>query len=390
MKKILYAISAMALLLCACSKDDKDPAPIDKVTEEEYWPSKIYEETGCNPTNVEDIKTYKLYKDTDNTKYLYGSKYKDGEESFWFAQYNSSGEQQWEIVHKDNQFASHAYGPVQIGNGNIVVNNVTEKDAFTICGASPVIIDKEGKANYINVFNGYYYTDVYTFEKFFFCDINDFELNKTSSKEWCTQISNEGKILNQGENLNIPNGEFAWLGDNYFIEASNEKIVRKGVLLDADSTWAFIPKNTHGKLENPQIIIENDSVVINYNLLQEGNDVIKSYKLSCATGFVSETGDIEEFINANVNGSIVSIDGFVTGDVIAAFYNNNSSKIVEVTEFTMYETGTNKVVYQQKDCGFVEYKKPLQYELKFSMVYKPLFVWKYTSSGKSYEASYQM
>lgn len=385
MKKILYAISMMALSLCACSEDEKDPAPMDNITSEEQ----IYNHTGCKPTDVEDIKTYKLYKDTDNTKYLYGSKYKDGEESFWFAQYNSSGEQQWEIVHKDNQFASHAYGPVQIGNGNIVVNNVTKKDEYTVCGSSPVIIDKEGKANYINVFNGYYYIDVYAFDKFFFCDINDSELNKTSAKEWCTQISNEGKILNQGENLNIPNGEFAWLGNDYFIEASNEKIVRKGVLLDADSTWTFIPKQTNGKLENPQIIMEDDSVVVNYNLFEEGNNVIKSYKLSCATGFISGTSDIEELINTTVNGSIISVDGYTTGDVIAAFY-SNSDKTVEVTEFTMYDTRTDKVVYQQKDCGFVEYKKPLQYELKFSMVYKPLFVWKYTSSGKSYEVSYQM
>lgn len=98
---------------------------------------------------------------------------------------------------------------------------------------------------------------------------------------------------------------------------------------------------------------------------------------------------LEELITANVYGSSTSINGYTTGDVIAAFY-NNSDKTVEVTEFTMYDTRTDKVVYQQKDCGFVEYKKPLQYELKFSMVYKPLFIWKYTSSGKSYEVSYQM
>ena len=112
-----------------------------------------------------------------------------------------------------------------------------------------------------------------------------------------------------------------------------------------------------------------------------------SVKAECKVTVIERP--LEELITAGVYGSSTSINGYTTGDIVATFY-NNSDKTVEVTEFTMYDTGTNKVVYQQKDCGFVEYKKPLQYELRFSMVYKPLFVWKYTSSGKSYEVSYQM
>lgn len=379
----------MALLLCACSEDKKD-GPIDVLEPDYITEEEIYEETGCRPTNVKDIEMCKLYTDENSAKYLYGSKYKDGRESFWFAHYNSSGEQQWEIVHKDNQYASHAYGPVQIGNESIVVNNVTKEDGFHVRGASPVIIDKDGKANYINVFNGYYYTDVYVFDKFFFCDINDSELNKTSAKEWCIQIRNDGQILNQGENLNIPNGEFVWLGDDYFIEVNDEKIERKGVLLDADSVWTFVPKKIHGKIENAKIAMENDSIIVNYNILQDGKDIIKSYKISCATGLISEMADIEEFIYADVNGSIVSIDGFMTGNVIAALYNDSNNKIVEVTEFIMYDTRTNKVIFQQENCGIVEYKKPLQYALKFTGVYKPLFRWKYRCEGKSYTCEYRM
>lgn len=98
---------------------------------------------------------------------------------------------------------------------------------------------------------------------------------------------------------------------------------------------------------------------------------------------------IEDLIRASVYGSSTSINGYTTGDVTAAFY-NNSNKVVEVSEFTMYDTRTNKVVYQDKDCGFVEYKKPLLYNLEFSRIYKPLFVWKYTCDGKTYEATYQM
>lgn len=72
----------------------------------------IFNLTGCRPTEAKDIKIYKLYKDQYSTKYLYGSKYKDGVESFWFSKYNSCREQQWGIVHKDPYLASYAYGPI--------------------------------------------------------------------------------------------------------------------------------------------------------------------------------------------------------------------------------------------------------------------------------------
>lgn len=98
---------------------------------------------------------------------------------------------------------------------------------------------------------------------------------------------------------------------------------------------------------------------------------------------------IEEAIKANIYGSYTSFNGFVTGDITAAFY-NNSSKAVEVTDFTMYDTRTNKVIFQQENCGIVEHKKTLQYALKFTGVYKPLFRWKYRCEGKSYTCEYRM
>lgn len=98
---------------------------------------------------------------------------------------------------------------------------------------------------------------------------------------------------------------------------------------------------------------------------------------------------IEEAIKVNIYGSYTSFNGFVTGDITAAFY-NNSSKTVEVTDFTVYDTRTNKIIFQQENCGIVEYKKPLQYALKFTGVYKPLFRWKYRCEGKSYTCEYRM
>ena len=98
---------------------------------------------------------------------------------------------------------------------------------------------------------------------------------------------------------------------------------------------------------------------------------------------------IEEAIKVNIYGSYTSFNGFVTGDITAAFY-NNSGKTVEVTDFTVYDTRTNKIIFQQENCGLAEKEKPIRYNLKFSGVYKPLFLWHYHHSGKSYEATYQM
>ena len=98
---------------------------------------------------------------------------------------------------------------------------------------------------------------------------------------------------------------------------------------------------------------------------------------------------IEEAIKVNIYGSYTSFNGFVTGDITAVFY-NNSSKTVEVTDFTVYDTRTNKIIFQQENCGLAEKEKPIRYNLKFSGVYKPLFLWHYHHSGKSYTCEYRM
>lgn len=173
-----------------------------------------------------------------------------------------------------------------------------------------------------------------------------------------------------------------------------EKTVKEG------ESFVLTPVFTPENASNKKVIwtSSNQSIA---TVDQEGKVSTHSFG-ECLIKAISEDGGfeaickvivleptIEEAIKANIYGSYTSFNGFVTGDITAVFY-NNSSKAVEVTEFIMYDTRTNKVIYQQKDCGFVEYKKPLQYELKFSMVYKPLFIWKYTCGGKSYEATSQM
>lgn len=483
MKKILCAISVMVLLLCACSEDEKDKVPGDKVTEE-LSVEEVYEKTGCKPTNVKDIKTYKLYTDENGTKYLYGSKYKDGEESFWFAQYNSSGEQQWEIVHKDNQFSSEAYDPIKIGNGSIVVNNVTKKDAFTVCGSSPVIIDKDGKANYIHVFDDkYVYTDVAVYDDFFFTMISSEEIIRNPNAiNRAAQISNSGGILRlfpKGtEQMVLPKKDekFIWASDSTYTTISVNNVQQYYIIGSQNSpVWTFtsnLPKYKSCDMElavKDTVLIASyyleytngDKDTICYNISPNtGEEIVEAVKLEglsfietqttikkgntfvikpvftpenatnkkirwtssdesiatvdqngrvtanllgeCFITAIAEDGgfeaqckitvvepNIEDLIRVKIYGSHSSFNGFTTGDVTAVFYNDSDKKI-EVTSLSLYDTRTNKIVYQQINCGFVEQNKTLKYDLTFSGVYKPLFVWKYTCDGKTYEATYQL
>lgn len=173
-----------------------------------------------------------------------------------------------------------------------------------------------------------------------------------------------------------------------------EKTVKEG------DSFVLTPVFTPENASNKKVIwtSSNQSIA---TVDQEGKVSTHSFG-ECTIKAISEDGGfeaickvivleptIEESIKVNVYGSYTSFNGFVTGDITAAFY-NNSSKTVEVTDFTMYDTRTNKVIFQQENCGIVEYKKPLQYALKFTGVYKPLFRWKYRCEGKSYTCEYRM
>ena len=176
--------------------------------------------------------------------------------------------------------------------------------------------------------------------------------------------------------------------------AQTEKTVKEG------ESFVLTPVFTPEKASNKNVswTSSNQSIA---TVDQKGKVSTHSYG-ECTIKAISEDGGfeaickvtvleptIEEAIKVDVYGSYTSFNGFVTGDVTAAFY-NNSSKTIEVTEFTMYDTKTNKVISQQENCGFAEKEKPIRYNLKFSGVYKPLIRWKYRCEGKNYEAGYQM
>lgn len=173
-----------------------------------------------------------------------------------------------------------------------------------------------------------------------------------------------------------------------------EKTVKEG------ESFVLTPVFTPENASNKKVIwtSSNQSIA---TVDQEGKVSTHSFG-ECIIKAISEDGGfeaickvivleptIEEAIKVNIYGSYTSFNGFVTGDITAAFY-NNSSKTVEVTDFTVYDTRTNKIIFQQENCGLAEKEKPIRYNLKFSGVYKPLFLWHYHHSGKSYEAPYQM
>lgn len=478
MKKIFYVIFIIFFSV-SCGKDDKD-LPLNSLPEDSVTGDDWFNATGCRPSDASKIKQGQLYGDSRGCKYLYGSKYIEEVESFWFAKYDQSGNEIWEIIHKDNSFKSHSYNPVELKNGNIVIGNVLKETDFECVAASPVIVDKSGNANYLKVFdNKYIYSDVSVYDDFFFTTVSQKELylNKNATNR-AAQIDNEGKVMRLfpggTDQLHIPQKEdkYIWFSDSTYASMNLKSVINSSIfktlwernvniqscescemyLGETDTTiiasyflkyndgskdtivydlykdsgkevWRpvslqgiafsetekkikmgeyfmikpiFIPENaTNKKLiwksSNESIAkVDNEGLVksisfgeCNISAISEDGNFVASCKI------VVLEPEIEEAIKVSVYGSSTSTNGYTTGNVTAAFY-NNSSREVEVLEFVMYNTKTNKKVFYETNCGFVKYRNPLKYDLSFELVYKPLYVWRYKIDGKIYEIKYQL
>lgn len=469
----------LCLLLSGCG-EEIDESPVDNTEDTNTaMAEQIYDQTGCRPSDVSKIKQLRLFKDSNGNKYLYGSKDKDETESFWFAKYDSSGSEIWEIIHKDNSFKSHAYNPVELKNGNIVIANVVMESLTDPIIVSPVIVDKDGNTNYLKVFNdNYIYSDVDVYDDFFFTTVSrqEMELNKNAANR-AAQIDNEGKVIRLfpggTDQLHIPqkDDKYIWLSDSTYVSMNLKSVINSSIfgtlweravnipsheycemnLSKTDTTFvaSYLLKYTDGSkdtivynlykdsgeevlkpvplqgisfagtnkiLEMGEICMINPVFVpgnaTNKKLKWESSDesvaTVDSNGLVRAISFgecniyaTSEDGGfvasckitviepaIEDAIKVLVYGSTSSINGYTTGDVTAAFY-NNSNQEVEVLEFAMYNTKTNKKVFYETNCGFVKYRNPLKYDLKFELVYKPLYVWKYKVNGEIHEIKYQ-
>lgn len=470
----------LCLLLSGCG-EEIDESPVDNTEDTNTaMAEQIYNRTGCRPSDVSKIKQLRLFKDSNGNKYLYGSKDKDETECFWFAKYDRSGNEIWEIIHKDNSFKSHAYNPVELKNGNIVIANVVMESLPNPIIVSPVIVDKDGNTNYLKVFNdNYIYSDVNVYDDFFFTTVSrqEMDLNKNAANR-AAQIDNEGIVMRLfyggTDQISLPGkgDKCIWLSDSTYVSmnfknVTNSSIFKKTVwtalanipshescemnlsktdttivasyfLKYADGSKDTIVYNLYkdsGKevfkpvplqgvyfsetdkiLEMGEICMINPVFVpgnaTNKKLKWESSDesvatvdsdgMVRTVSFGeCNIYATSEDGGfvasckitvlepaIEDAIKVLVYGSTSSINGYTTGDVTAAFY-NNSNKDVEVLEFAMYNTKTNEKVFYKTNCGFVKYRNPLKYDLKFELVYKPLYVWKYKVNGEIYTIKYQ-
>ena len=72
MKKILYAISTMALLLCACSKDEKEEMPIEIPTLSPI--EQFLEGNNLNPTQRENINSIGKLIDLNQHRIVLGER----------------------------------------------------------------------------------------------------------------------------------------------------------------------------------------------------------------------------------------------------------------------------------------------------------------------------
>ena len=138
-----------------------------------------------------------------------------------------------------------------------------------------------------------FFDQIHIFNDFFLCNISSQELLLNfRAEKWSMQISNTGEILNQAENLNIPDSKDVWGSNNWFVHATDREINKKTVLPNdpQNSTWTFIPvfEDVY-KSYNSSIYIEQDSIVVQYSLtLADGSIKDKIYKLSSDSGELSK------------------------------------------------------------------------------------------------------
>lgn len=284
MKKITCVFFSLCLLLAGCSKDEpEEPDPVpDYSTERE---EAIFKETGCKPLDVGSIKEFELFTDSiHNLKYLTGSKYVNGLQSFWVSQYNGSGDCIWEVIQPDKNYSSRAYEPHVLSNGSLVVGKVL-METLNVKEVAPVIISQKGEPVYVQIYSGFYYNKVAVCDRFFICSCegNDIFLVE-SAKEYAVQIDNSGKVMRQGAKMYIPQGKTVWPTDTTYINMTPSFIERASLL--NGRVWncpVELPEHAKCMME---LALNDDKVKATYYLSRSGEsqkDTV-SYTLSYYTG----------------------------------------------------------------------------------------------------------
>lgn len=295
MKKTLFIVFTL-LIIAGCGKDEKEPSPTDKPTNNGLTADDIFKETGCRPNDIESLNIKGLFVDKSKNKYLYGSKNENGLECFWIAMFNLEGSPIWEVVNKENE-NSYAYNPQEISNGKIVIANVSYTDIYVPNRTYPVLIDpKNGEPTYIVVKEHYYYSDIDVFDDFFFCSISQNALDRNpKATKWSVQIDNEGNILNQDVELSIPYCYAIWVDYNTFISISPTKVSNNNVF--GGQKWSSEVSLPDYLECSPSARIDKDTIIVNYELrIKDDKTETYIYKFFYSTGEVIDNESVFNFL----------------------------------------------------------------------------------------------
>lgn len=279
---VFFIATIIITLFSGCHKEDIPR----ELTEVPVNPESIIKETGCHPLNPETIQKYTLVIDEkSNVKYLYGSKKIDNIGVFWVSKFTNEGKYIWETLIREVP-SSCAEDFHILNNGNILLANTSGDPLFSLNRFPVIISPKNGNAKSIKVFDRYIYTDVFICPDFFFCTINNNTISlNPNAKRWCLQIDNQGDIIRQAEEFNIPKGETTLItNDSTYIEITDKFIRRKSVLVNSSSEWMHsvnLPSYQSCKMS---LTLINKEVTATYKLNINGKDTTNIYRLSYLTG----------------------------------------------------------------------------------------------------------
>lgn len=153
------------------------------------------------------------------------------------------------------------------------------------------------------------------------------------------------------------------------------------------------PENAYNKnliwsSSNPEVAtITNEG---NLEALQLGNTTItvKSEDGAASTSCYVQVVEITQFISLSFYAqSIVSINGFITGDLYSTIQ-NNSRHAIELTSLKIYDGYTGRIVGLSNDPNLLGILNPgssTNLGMKFNSVYYPIFVWTFKWNNKEYE-----
>lgn len=478
--RILLWFSCVCLILfivSGCGKEE-EVSPIE-IADETKIEEEIFELTGCRPVDAETIDAFQVFQDKAGSKYLYGSKKKNDKSCFWFSKYDSDGESIWDVVHEDAKWSSWGYKPVELFNGNIVIGNEVGNSYSQLYNRSLAVFKADGNAKFLELRDGFFYSDVLTYEDFFFTTLDAATAAVNPSATGDTyQISNQGDIIRyfpREMDWLLPQENYIWLSDSIFVTIGQEKISSINLNKAKDTYHEHEYEEWHVDVKLPpykscdmSIELDGATLVASYFLVYEDlkqdtivyrlypstgepfvgledfyfpeteitvirgkninlqpvfvpNDAIRPIEWSSSNEAIATVDDngvvtalslgtctikaflpdegvgaechiivkeptIEDLIDIRLSGSVISINGFITGNITLNFHNNSNRKII-VNDFKVYDSSTERIVLEQSDDVIVESGMYITQELIIRNVYNPRFTWNYTCEGKSYQLS---